>query len=685
MFCSSCLPKSSGIIMQKLTVTIFILLTASLATAQQDTSSVMDEVIITSQRKAQIELNIPYSTQSVSKTYFENYQPRSTAEALMGVNGVFIQKTNHSGGSPFLRGLTGNQTLILVDGIRLNNATFRYGPNQYLNTIDAFTISKIEVAKGTGSVQYGSDAIGGVLQVFTKEPNYSIEKPKWTGTAVSKYMSGDMEKTVRGEVNYTSKKAATIIGATYRNFGDLIGGDTTGKQSPSGYKEFALDAKSKFLLQTNVELTLAHQFLKQQHVPVYHKVVLENFAVNEFDPQQRMLNYAKLNFKNNHEWISNIEMIASWQQTLEGRNSRKKGGITLRRERDEINTFAFTTDISSRFSEVWSANSGVELYNDKVNSIREDVNIQRGTKSTLRGLYPDNSQYGNYSLYSLHHLAFNKWIIESGIRYNAFSIIISDSALGKVKINPSSFVYNASLLYKITQKQSIYLTFNTSYRAPNVDDMGTLGIVDFRYEVPTANLAPERSNNIELGYKLQTKKLAATLSGYYMHLNNLIARVKREGQHINGYPVYKKENVDEGYIKGFETEIDYKPVKGWHIKGNIAYNYGQSLSRNEPLRRIPPLNGRVAGSYHHYKWFGSAELLFASKQNRLAQGDKEDSRIPKDGTSGWKVLNVYAGYSFTNFKFNLGLQNLFNEDYRTHGSGINGVGRSAWMSLKCNF
>lgn len=192
--------------MQKLTVTIFILLTASLATAQQDTLSVMDEVIITTLRKAQKELNIPYNTKSVSKTYFENYQPRSTAEALIGVNGVFIQKTNHSGGSPFLRGLTGNQTLILVDGIRLNNATFRYGPNQYLNTIDAFTISKIEVAKGTGCVQYGSDAIGGVLQIFTKELNFSVDKAKWTGSIAGKYMTGNMEKTVRMEAANSSKK-----------------------------------------------------------------------------------------------------------------------------------------------------------------------------------------------------------------------------------------------------------------------------------------------------------------------------------------------------------------------------------------------------------------------------------------------------------------------------------------------
>jgi hemoglobin/transferrin/lactoferrin receptor protein len=211
--------------------------------------------------------------------------------------------------------------------------------------------------------------------------------------------------------------------------------------------------------------------------------------------------------------------------------------------------------------------------------------------------------------------------------------------------------------------------------------VGTLGIVDFRYEIPTANLAPERSQNIELGYKLQSGKWNVSLAAYYMHLNNLITRVRIAGEVIAGYPVYKKENVEEGYIKGFETEVGFQPLAGLQVKGNLAYTYGQSLSKNEPLRRIPPFNGRLISTYHHNKCFASAEFLFASRQSRLAQGDKDDNRIAGGGTPGWDVFNLYAGYQLSQLKFNLSLQNLLDEDYRTHGSGINGVGRSAWLSV----
>jgi outer membrane receptor protein involved in Fe transport len=214
--------------------------------------------------------------------------------------------------------------------------------------------------------------------------------------------------------------------------------------------------------------------------------------------------------------------------------------------------------VVSRFSEVWTANSGVEVYTDKVNSMRHDINIGNEAKVSLRGLYPDASRYENTSLYSLHHFKFNKWAIEGGLRFNTFSIRITDTTLGSVRIKPSSFVYNTAVMYNLSDEHHFYATLSSGYRAPNIDDMGTLGIVDFRYEIPTASLKPEKSINAEVGYKMRTKRWSGTASAYYMHLNDLIARVKVDGQTISGYQVYAKENVEEAYIKGAEAEVNYK-------------------------------------------------------------------------------------------------------------------------------
>lgn len=659
-----------------------------IAECQIDTTRAfhLGEVIITSQRNPNEPFSIPGTVNSLSRKDMDVAISRTTPEALMNISGVFVQKTNHGGGSPIIRGLTGNQTLLLIDGIRLNNSIYRYGPNQYLNTIDQFTIGKIEVAKGTGSVQYGTDAIGGVLQVFTKDPLMNKNGIAIHGQVLGRTMSGDMEKSTRGEVEVSTPKFGAIAGATFRDFGDLIGGKNTGTQSPSGYREYAFDTKIAFELEKNITLTFANQLLKQSHVPIYHKVLLENYALNEFEPQQHMISYARLNIQGSRKLFNQIKVITSWQNNTEGRISQKNGNNLLVKEVDRVNTLGVTADIFSSLSSLWSANSGVEFYHDNVGSKRSEINtLLSGSFVAKRGLYPDKSKYGNYSIYSLHHFDLKRWIFDGGLRFNYFRLNISDVTLGNVEISPAAFVFNGAVMYKLNRNNHLYASVSSGFRAPNIDDMGSLGIVDFRYEIPSYDLKPEKSQNYEVGYKLNQKKFSGIIAVYSMDLNNLITRVKVEGEMKDGYQVYKKENIEKACINGFEAAIGLELSKKIALNGGISYTFGQSITKNEPLRRIPPLNGRIAGTYTLRKFYGIAEFLFATTQDRLAQADISDNRIGADGTPGWNIFNIYAGYQFSPFKINTGLQNLFNEDYRTHGSGINGVGRSAVVTLNYLF
>jgi hemoglobin/transferrin/lactoferrin receptor protein len=646
-----------------------------------DTSNrVLSEVIVTGVREPRLQMMVPYVAEVRNNQDILRYYPRSTPEALTGVNGVFIQKTNHGGGSPFMRGLTGNQVLILQDGIRINNATFRYGPNQYLNTIDPLTINRIEVAKGTGSVQYGTDAIGGVLQVITKEPHFAINKPAHTAALYARYMTGDMEKIIRGEWLYSGKKTAVLAGVSVKNFGDLIGGDTTGRQSPSGYQEWSYDVKTKFLLKPELQLIVASQLLQQTHVPVFHKVRLENFRINEMDIQQRELHYARLIWNGHSPLIRKAELTFSHQHTKEGRQSVKNGSLLLRKEKDEVFTTGITADIKSVWSKNWTASTGVELYMDKVHSTRTDL-VSGSQPVSKRGLYPDQSLSTNLSIYSLHHLQTGHWSADAGIRLNTFRLTIPDAVLGTVHITPGAIVGNAGIVYAINKKQSVYASWNSGFRAPNIDDMGTLGIVDFRYEIPAISLQPEKSNQTEIGYKYSNKNFGLTVAGYYLRITDIITRIKSAGDTISGYPVYYKKNSDAAIVKGTEASVKWKVYKYLSLVGAIAYSYGQNKSLNEPLRRVPPLNGRTAILFETTGWYFTAECLFAAAQKRLAQGDKDDNRIPAGGTPGWMVANLYTGFFYKKLQLSSGIQNLFNKDYRTHGSGINGTGRSAWIAV----
>ncbi|HQS24881.1 MAG: hypothetical protein B7Y11_07580 [Sphingobacteriia bacterium 24-36-13] len=665
--------------MKKLGTLFLGILLSGFLYAQTDTAILLKEVSVTATRKNQLSLLSPYSVSKLSLQNIDQFQSRTTPEALIGNAGVFVQKTNHGGGSPFVRSLTGNQNLLMIDGIRLNNATYRYGPNQYFNTIDLFSVESIEVARGTGSVQYGSDAMGGVVQVFTKSLAFT-NKPKWSGNFIGRLLSNDAEYTGRGELGYSSAKMTFQIGYTARKFGDLPGGDSIGIQQPSGYKENAIDLKFKWKLNSQWLLTAAHQQLRQSNVPLYHRVALENFAYYQFDPQERQLSYLKMEGKFSSPILSTISFTASSQLNKEKRTYFRNGNTNRFIEEDQVKTIGLTTDVFSVINKNWSANSGIEFYSDKVNSSKQQIAIASGTILNQRGLYPNGARMQNLSLYSLHHLALGKFNLEAGVRYNALQIEV-DTAL----VKPSSFVMNAALLYQLNKNQSIYASYSTGYRAPNIDDMGTLGLVDFRYEVPAYGLEPEKSYNTEIGYKVQTKSVKFAIAFYYMHLTNIINRVQVPGQQIGGYNVYIKENNQESYIKGIEYDLQFTIAKNLFISSNGSYSFGQNTSRGEPMRRIPPMNGRTFLEWKPSKLQYTLEYIYASKQSRLAQGDKDDNRIPIGGTPGFGVMNIHVATGLWGIKMRTGIANIFNADYRMHGSGINGMGRNLYISAQFSF
>lgn len=279
--------------LQRLTFLGFLFLVKPIFSQNNSTLGVPDslfsldlnEVVFTGKK---LKSNVFNTAESISilhsKSLSLNSQ-RNTPELLNEAPGVFIQKTNHGGGSAFLRGLTGNQVLYLIDGIRINNAITRYGPNQYLNTIDRFSLERIEIVRGSGSVLFGSDAIGGVINMLSINPDVNQQKAL-SGKLSTRIGSNHLEESLHGRISYKNKESWLTSGITTRSFGDLIGGKNTKLQHPSGYDEFCYDVK------TNIQMNKRHtiqgllQYVHQKDVPVYHKYILENFALNKMDPQK---------------------------------------------------------------------------------------------------------------------------------------------------------------------------------------------------------------------------------------------------------------------------------------------------------------------------------------------------------------------------------------------------------------
>jgi hemoglobin/transferrin/lactoferrin receptor protein len=616
---------------------------------------------------------------SFSQSELQTSDARTLPEFFHGNGNYFLQKTNHGGGSVFLRGLTGNQTLILVDGIRLNNSTFRYGPNQYLNTINPYMVSHVEVLSGSGSVQYGSDAIGGLIQVFSNNPDF---EKKFGLTLNSRISTQKMEKGLSGAVNLSKGKFGLLISGSVKQFGDLVGGKNIGRQSPNGYDESAFEAKGIWNLRQNLSLILAHQHLAQKNVPIYHKILLEDFQQNEISFQSRNLSYLKLDNKIKNRFFSSQSVTLSYQFNPEERVSQKNNSVLIRYEKDQINTSGFSFTNISVPTKFWTISSGIEGYDDKVYSSKMDET--NGRKIFRRGLYPNNSSYFNSAIFSLHQFSFKTFQIHAGLRWNAVSMQITDETLGTSEMKNRALVYNFSVLKKFGRGVGLYSSFNTAFRAPNIDDMGTLGIVDFRYEIPSDNLKPEKSKQFELGLKRDFEHGMFQISIFQNQLEALITREKVVGRVIETYQVYAKMNTGRAIIKGLEWSSKNRIVEKLYLSTFLTYTYGQDLLKNEPLRRIPPFFGNFSLEYALGKLRVKPSLATAAAQKRVASGDVADNRIGKDGTPGFAVFNMNANYVLNRFQLNINVLNIGNTAYKTHGSGVYGFGRSAFGSVSFN-
>jgi outer membrane receptor protein involved in Fe transport len=260
---------------------------------------------------------------------------------------------------------------------------------------------------------------------------------------------------------------------------------------------------------------------------------------------------------------------------------------------------------------------------------------------------------------------------------------------GPIDVRPHALVGNAAALLRLAPDQHLVASVNTGFRAPNVSDIGSLGPFDFGIEIPSPDLRPERSLTLELGHKARVGPVAGAVAFYATHLSSLIERVEATYQGsptLDGDLVYRKESVGEARIRGVEAEIETALPLRAVLAAAVVYAHGQNLDLDEPMRRIPPLHGRLALRLPPSRGAsGEIEWLWAARQDRLASGDRADHRISPGGTPGWNVVNLRAAWDVGRLRLRAGVENVFDAAYRTHGSGIDGMGRAAWATVEARF
>jgi len=672
-------------------------------------------VVVTASGFAEQALRTPYTFQTLDQTTMLERGSRTLPEALQYTPGIMIQKTAHGHGSPYIRGFTGRQNLILIDGIRLNNSTFRGGPVQYWNTVDAFAIDHLEVIKSQGSVLYGSDAIGGTVNVFSKSSQFRGESDGQFfhhGSAYYRFETNSISHSGRLEGSIGEGGSwGLFVGVTGRDFGDLRG-RTLGRMPQTGYEEFDYDLRLDVAVGDKSTLTIAHQRVQQDDIWRTHRTVffepwqgtsLSNPDLARVYDQDRLLSYAKLHGEELDAFVDSYTLTFSFHEQNEDFLRRRTAGANIRSEYDrtEVDTYGLALALESQLG-AGTLVYGFDYYRDEVDSSRVDIRTDATTGGVVsvtpavQGPVGDDATYDLIGAYAQYRLPVTDDLeVTGGARYTYAEADIGrvDDGAGNpisAKRDWDQVTFNLRANLQVAEDVAIYGGASQAFRAPNVDDLS--GLKSSRSDLISTgdlNVEPEEYITYELGSRYVTADTVIQGAFFWTDISNLIVSSPVGTVPGTGEIITAATNGSDGYAYGFELEGEQKLDEDWTASGFVAWVDGEADTYptnsatpvREPLSRLMPLTGSLAVRYQQPRssWWAGARVTSAARAGRLNSGDRGDtSRFPPAGTPSYVVLQLNGGWQASeHLEFFVTLDNVTNTSYRVHGSGVNEAGFNA--------
>lgn len=663
-----------------------------------------EDVVVTATRSQHRSYDLAEAVNIVSRREITERNAKTSAEALREEPGIAVQKSNHGGGSAIIRGFSSNQILILVDGIRLNNSTFRLGNHQYLTTVDDQMLERIEVVRGPTSVLYGSDAMGGTINLITRLPASGGDSIHVRRRLLTRFASADQEKTMRAGISLHGNRFAFQSGFSSKNTSDLRRGassrhrelenSTDGlMQTPSGFAAQDFDSKLIYRPSAMSRLIVAYQMSRQQNVPRYDKYENDGYQRWIYHPQERDLAYLVYDRQIDGRFINAFKTTVSSHRQAEGREIQKSIHSSLTRERDDVLTYGFAAQMNGAFSR-HQIIFGAELYADQVTSTR--TTDDGGTR--LRGRYPDGATYSSIGFYLQDEIRISSRLASRvGLRSSSYSARFpqseADGLFSHEEYSQTFAALTGSFTSIFRLNDTVSANFNAaqSFRAPNLSDLAKFGESKGDiYEVPNPQLKPEQVMNFEVGIKLFGSAIRSSVSAYYSAITDLIASAddlylgeSTINLHGESYRIKSKQNSGSAFIRGLEASAHFDWSDYIILRANITSSYGQNSSAAEPVGGIPPAFGLVGIRWNFHRFHLDGFARFAGRQKRLSSDDLDDPRIPQGGTPAWVTINARSGLEISSsLSVQIALENAADLNYREHGSGINGPGRNFIITLQ---
>lgn len=724
-----------------------LLLCSLYSLAQKDSSgkAALEEVTVSATRFAEKTSRIAQQVYILTEKKITDANQSTTADLLINSGAVFVQKSQFGGGSPVIRGFEANKVLMVVDGIRMNNAIYRGGHLQNIITIDNNVLQKAEILFGPSSVMYGSDALGGVMSFYTRAPKFSTSgKLLVSGNAALRYTSAANEKTVHADVNIGGKKLAGLTSFTFSDFDDLKQGShyysnypewgkrnfyveringidsmikntNPEKQKFTGYRQYDLLQKLAFAT-GKVNHMINLQYSTSSDIPRYDRLTettgagVAKFAEWYYGPQERFLAAWQFNLPVSTFYDqSNISL--AYQDIGESRHNRNYRSARISHRKERVNVYSLNADFKKNFIKD-ELGYGIEVNFNKVKSRADFENIVTGETGETDTRYPaGGSHTESYSVYgSLIH-KFNKhFTANAGARFNR-SLLKADFSdksffpfpFDDIAQQSNSITGSAALVYAKEFNYKISASVSNGFRVPNVDDLAKVfESTSSMLIIPNPSLKPEKTLNYELGAeKYFGKKVKLGVVAWYTNYTNALtlADATYKGASTINYnggmaSIKTTVNAAKAYNQGVQANFMADINAIFTVSSTITYTYGRikEAGGKYPLDHIPPVYGKTSVIAKYKKIRAEVFALYNGKKatsdfnlrgedNQLYSADPVNGYVP-----GWVTFNGNCAYQFNkNFKLQVSLENVANKYYRYFASGVSAPGINLGIAARYSF
>tara|TARA_B100001059_G_scaffold92805_2_gene91901 strand:+ start:514 stop:2628 length:2115 start_codon:yes stop_codon:yes gene_type:complete len=638
--------------------------------------------------------------------------PSTSADALQKTGAIMIQMSQSGGGSPIIRGFEANRVLLVVDGVRLNNAIYRSGHLQNSISVSPLMLDNIDIIFGPSSVKYGSDALGGVVHYHTKSPK---KGQLWKANLLQRYTSANNGVNLYFDQSWSKGKWGFLQAINLNRFGNLkMGAQRNHGYENWGNEEHITNGKEQLITAYDqVDFIQKIRFDASQHLSYKLNLQLSSTTnLNRFDqlndlsggtpkytewyygPQKRLLLSLGTEHQKKTVFYDSFNNTLSYQQLEESRNSQKLNADLIERI-ENVSVIANTAD----FIKKWDYNTlnyGIDL---RHNIVRSSATENYNTRYADGG-----SDMTSLSVYSQYKYPFSKSSYFSvGARYSKVQLngkFNETQSLGlpfnAVQLDNDAITASAGLKWDMGKGWESTIAASTGFRSPNVDDVTKVFEKSGKLTVPNEDLSPEFSKNIELTINKSLGKSYLSATYYYTLLEDAIVKqaFSLNGQDSLWYdgeylPVYANTNSQDAFLFGYNAKAYIHLNKHWSSTHTISYTYGKDESADALLDHIPPLYGKSQidwvknnyrlGLFAFYNAWKKAEDYSPNGSDNLDEATA-------DGTPAWWTLNLSCSINLSDkLVAQLNVENILDVHYKTFSSGISAPGRNVILSIKTEF